>query len=120
MDPELEAFVGRGVYEGSFEIQKIQDEERYILCLGEVSDTFQVEINGKRTDFPDQVMKTVDVTSFVHSGKNQLHVTVTGNLYNYLVGGRQNEPDLCFKIPVPYEPKDYGIYETKEKKCRGS
>lgn len=59
----------------------------------------------------------VDVTSFVHSGKNQLHVTVTGNLYNYLVGGRQNEPDLCFKIPVPYEPKDYGIYETKEKKC---
>lgn len=117
LDPELEAFVGRGVYEGSFEIQKIQDEERYILCLGEVSDTFQVEINGKRTDFPDQVMKTVDVTSFVHSGKNQLHVTVTGNLYNYLVGGRQNEPDLCFKIPVPYEPKDYGIYETKEKKC---
>ena len=60
----------------------------------------------------DQVMKTVDVTSFVHSGKNQLHVSVTGNLYYYLVGGRQNEPDLCFKIPVPYEPKDYGINET--------
>lgn len=83
--------------------------------MGEVSDTFQVEINGKRTDFPDQVMKTVDVTSFVHSGKNQLHVTVTGNLYNYLVGGRQNEPDLCFKIPVPYDQKITEFMKPKKK-----
>ncbi|WP_188541757.1 hypothetical protein [Paenibacillus segetis] len=82
--PGLDKFAGRGTYNGTIHIEHKAADRRYILCLGEASDTFQVFINGKKTAFPDQVLKEVDITDELEEGDNQLKVIVVSNLYNRL------------------------------------
>ncbi|KLU73512.1 MAG: hypothetical protein RHS_0916 [Robinsoniella sp. RHS] len=48
-------------------------------------------VNDKKADFPDQVMKEVEVTNLLEEG-----VVWKGNA-------------------IPYTEKKYGIYETEEK-----
>lgn len=85
---------------------------RYILNLGDVGDTFTVDINGTPAEFPDQVMKRVDITGLVKKGRNSIAVTVTSNLYNMLF----YEGITTFGLPLSYVPRNYGIWETAEKK----
>lgn len=112
LEPELLHFSGRGIYRGTVTLADKRENCRYLLELGEVSDTFTVKVNGRETEFPDQVMKRVDITEFVGSGDNFLEAIVTSNLYNRLF----HENMITFGIPVPYLPRDYGIWETKGKK----
>ena len=81
------------------------------MNLGNVCDTFRVQINGIETDFPDQVMKEADVSEFIQAVENTLEAIVTSNLYNKLF----EEPIVWKGMCLPYTPKDYGIWETKEK-----
>lgn len=105
LDPSLEHFVGRGIYSGEIIINSEQENARYVLELGNVCDTFHVKINGEEAHFPDQVLKQVDITELLHSGKNTVEVTVTSNLYQkFFYNGF-----TCMGMPVPYVPKDYGI-----------
>jgi hypothetical protein len=112
LSPELIHFSGRGIYKGSILLDEKEENCRYLLKLGDVSDTFTVRINGVETDFPDQVLKQTDVTELLHTGENALQVTVTSNLYNRLF----HENMTTFNIPVPYLPRKYGIWETEGKK----
>ena len=111
IDAALRTFSGRGTYRGTIRLEKKEPGKRYILNLGNVCDTFRVQINGIETDFPDQVMKEADVTEFIQAGENTLEVIVTSNLYNKLF----EEPIVWKGMCLPYTPKDYGIWETKEK-----
>lgn len=111
IDAALRTFSGRGTYGGTIRLEKKEPGKRYILKLGNVCDTFRVRINGIETDFPDQVMKEADVTEFIQAGENTLEVIVTSNLYNKLF----EEPISWKGRCLPYTPKDYGIWETKEK-----
>lgn len=110
--PEFEHFAGKGIYRGKFILPETENGYRYILNLGDVGDTFTVCVNGKEADFPDQVMKRVDVTELVRTGNNDIMVTVTSNLYNKLF----YEGITTFGLPIAYLPRDYGIWETEEKK----
>ena len=112
MSPELEHFAGRGEYLGKFALPDVEKDGRYVLNLGDVADTFIVYINGKKAAFPDQVMKRVDITEFVRTGENEIRVIVTTNLYNKLF----YEGMTTFGLPVAYLPRDYGIWETENKK----
>lgn len=117
IDSSLEEFAGRGTYFGSLFIDKIIPGKRYILHLGDVSDTFQVYVNGVIAPFPDQVLKEADITEMIITGENQLKVVVVSNLYNSLNCAHKEEKDIVFRIPIPYIAKKYGIWETENKKC---
>lgn len=114
LDEQLRHFAGRGIYHGSVVLPEAAREKRYILSLGNVSDTFHVTVNGKRTNFPDQVKKCVDVTGLLHTGKNEIVVEVVSNLYNCLL---KDGDDSNMPFEVPYVEKDYGIWESEGKRC---
>lgn len=109
---ELKNFAGRGTYTGIVDIEQKQQGRSYMLCLGNVSDTFRVFVNGEESEFPDQVMNTVDVTELLKDGRNEIKVVVTSNLYNRLF----HENMTAFGMPVPYCPRKYGIWESEGKK----
>lgn len=117
LNTELEHFSGRGAYYGVIDINDgledfLHTEKKYILSLGNVSDTFTVWINDYPADFPDQVMKRVDITGLLHAGKNTLKVVVSSNLYNRLFS-----KNIENKRPaLPYLPRNYGIWESEYKK----
>ncbi|MDO5423706.1 MAG: glycosyl hydrolase [Eubacteriales bacterium] len=114
LDSSLEHFVGRGTYEGTVFCGKIPEEGRAVLTLGNVCDTFRVWVNGAETAFPDQVRKEADVTAWLREGENQIQVLVTSNLYNRRLAEPQ---DLGIPLKIPYNPKNYGIWETEGKPC---
>lgn len=113
----LEHFSGRGTYYGAIDLEEIEKDSmetgrKYILSLGNVSDTFAVRVNDIPADFPDQVLKQVDITDLLHHGKNTVKVVVTSNLYNRLF-----TENIEYKNSVlPYLPRDYGIWESEYKK----
>ena len=111
LDGSLKTFAGRGTYYGTIHLEKKELGKQYILNLGNVCDTFQVRVNGKEADFPDQVMKEVEITELLLDGENALEVVVTSNLYNRL----QTEGIVWKENALPYSPKDYGIWSTEEK-----
>ena len=111
LDSTLDKFAGRGTYYGTIFIDQIENGRQYILQLGDISDTFHVFINGMKTDFPDQVLKAVNITNMILVGENQLKVEVVSDLYNCVQG---NEGD----VRLPYIQKKYGIWETEDKRCR--
>ena len=112
MDESLQSFAGCGVYAAEVTISEPIHDARYVLHLGEVSDTFRVRVNGIEADFPDQVMKRVDITGLIRFGTNALEIEVTSNLYNRLFHeGMQGFGGM----PMPYVPRDYGVWATAEK-----
>ena len=113
LDPELAYFAGYGVYNAEFELAEPAEGAAYVLSLGEVCDTVRVRVNGMEAPFPDQVMNRVDLTGLVRGGRNTLEIRVTSNLYNQLLHDYV-VPGLGF--PMPYHPKNYGIYEAEGKK----
>lgn len=115
LEPELEHFAGKGIYQGYFEVKEKAEDTRYILKLGDASDTFRVWVNGNATDFPDQILKEVDVTELVKDGTNELKIEVTSTLYNCINGPLRNTPDAFFKRPLFYSPKKYGIWNDKNR-----
>jgi len=110
--PDLNTFVGQGIYEGNFTLPEIEEGRMYVLRLGRVSDTFTVMVNGKQAVFPDQVLKEVDITELVQTGKNQIQVTVTSNLYNAIV-----KEDGKEFFPMKRILRNYGIWEDEEEYC---
>ncbi len=114
-DLGFDGFAGKALYKASIDLPQIDPEASYVLELGDVEDTFHLKVNGQDTPFPDQVMKRVDLTGLLQTGRNDLEIEVTSNLYNRLFTGE----------PIPYimeSPKrivrQYGIKETENKKIR--
>lgn len=112
LEPELLHFSGKGVYHGRIHIEKVRQGSRYILRLGEVSDTFTVKVNGVETLFPDQVLKTVDVTDCLKAGDNDLEVAVVSNLYNCMFTGNESSMGPMRAV---YVPRKYGLWAEEGK-----
>lgn len=106
----MDFFAGRGVYTARVSITELFSQRHWILHLVHVCDTFRVRVNGKETDFPNQVKKTADITKLLQKGENLLEIIVVSNLYNRVVGMQKDQPDLVFKVPFPYKEKNYGIW----------
>ena len=107
-------FAGQARYEATVDLAEVDAGARYVLELGEVEDTFQVEINGCSAPFPDQVMKQVDVTGLLHAGCNTVTIVVTSNLYNKVFAGGE----IPYIGSVKRIERMFGIYETPGKKIR--
>ena len=113
LDEGLRYFSGKGTYHGYADVERIEEGTRLILNLPRVSDTFSVSVNGKQTAFPDQVMNRVDITEQLQEGRNRIEVCVISNLYNQLF-----HEDMSGPFPVPYHPKQYGIWSDENSECR--
>lgn len=109
LNPKLEHFSGKGIYEGNIFIEHPDPDAEYILQLGNVCDTFTVLVNGNRTPYPDQVMKRADLTGLLKEGNNTLQIEVVSNLYNALF----HENVYVGNDKMPYLPRDYGIWEEE-------
>lgn len=109
MDATLRHFGGSGEYEGTFVIPDIAPGSRFMLELGNVCDTFTVQVNGTDAAFPDQVLNRADITPLVHAGKNTLKIKVVSNLYNAVM------PDevVMGEYKIPFTPRSYGIWEDE-------
>jgi alpha-L-rhamnosidase len=113
----LENFSGRGTYNGFIELDDSNNNlsevtRKYILSLGNVSDTFRVWVNDNPAVFPEQDMKRVDITNLLHNGKNLIKIVVTSNLYNRLFSAKIKEENP----KLSYLPRNYGIWESEGKK----
>lgn len=113
LDSSLAHFAGRGVYHGWVDVDSVHGC-RFELSLGNVCDTFVVWVNDRKADFPDQVMKRVDVTELLQPGRNQIRVVVHSNLYNKVFG----DSIIWSANRLKYLPRDYGIWESEHKKIQ--
>lgn len=116
LDESLSNFAGRAIYSGYFDMELISKDSnpksyKVIMYLGNICDTFNLQINGKMTEFPDQVFNKVDISELVVDGRNDFIIIVTTNLYNKIFSSKvdENYPNL------KYIPRDYGIWESEDR-----
>lgn len=84
-DDELKGLAGHGTYTTTFEAPAVHPGERVVLSLGEVGDVAQVKVNGKDAGTLLCQPYTVNITSLLRTGPNELEVTVTDALFNTMV-----------------------------------
>ncbi len=115
MSESLTNLAGMGIYSGELTIDTMPaDDQRLILCLGDVYDTFTVTVNGVETPFPDQVMKQADLTGLVHPGVNSIEIRVVSELHNLLMNRITTDNLFGLSLP-PYLPRRYGIFPSEAK-----
>lgn len=112
IDKKYLTFAGKGVYVFSAMLDEVIEDARYILDLGNVSDTFSVKVNGVPAPFPDQVMKRADLSGLLKKGENEVEVTVYSNLHNRFSA----EDREIYGMQIKGSPRDYGIWEGEGKK----
>lgn len=83
--PGLEDSSGIGVYRTTFDLPQTWTGGRTaVLDLGEVTDTFEVTINGRPVHGVDQTLARVDATDYLQRGENTVEVRVATMLRNRL------------------------------------
>ena len=83
INPDWKNVSGIGRYTATFTLDKGW-EQGYgaTIALGEVEDTYTVEVNGTQLPFTNQINTTLDIGPYVHQGENTIVVTVASTLYN--------------------------------------
>ncbi|MEU6917391.1 glycosyl hydrolase [Streptomyces olindensis] len=79
--PKLRDVAGIGTYTTTVRLDHLDGA---YLDLGEVTDTFEVTVNGRALPPADQVTRRIDLGSFVKPGRNTLTVRVATPLRNRL------------------------------------
>lgn len=85
LDSELRGFSGHAVYTTRFAISSSDIGGRFVLDLGNVKDVAEVRINGKPAATLLLHPYRADITGLVQAGQNDLEVSVTNTLFNYMV-----------------------------------
>ena len=84
--PELRTFSGNATYVTHFSVspEDLKSANRVDLNLGEIKDAAEVRVNG--ADAGELVVHpfSVDVRQFLHSGENEVAITVFNSLTNYV------------------------------------
>jgi hypothetical protein len=91
-DPAVKYFSGTATYSNEFEISDLTSQ--ITLDLGKVHDLARVTLNGKDLGVLWQPPFTLDISSALKSGKNQLQIAVTNTWHNRLVGDEQFPADF--------------------------
>ena len=83
--PEGKAFSGTVTYTTSFDVDAVKPEAHFTLDLGKVEMIADVSVNGKKAGIVWASPYSIDITSLVRPGKNELSIEVTGTWFNRLV-----------------------------------
>lgn len=81
-DKELELFAGCGIYEASVNLD--DDFEKIYLNINEISDSFELFVNGYEVPCITQRGLFIDITKFSIKGSNNIIIKVYSNLFNKL------------------------------------
>lgn len=99
MNTSLNNFVGYGVYRTQFEMNK-EENVNYLLELCEISDTFEIDINGHLFTQISQFAQTMDITKFLNNGENKISIKVYSNLANLLIDDANKHYGINGKIKI--------------------
>ncbi|MDO6693291.1 glycosyl hydrolase [Aliiglaciecola sp. 3_MG-2023] len=93
-DPEIQAYSGISIYEQSFDLSKdmLVNKQKVILDLGQVDDSAQVFINGVEAGIVWIAPFSLDVTSYLIPGKNDIRIEVASSWTNRMITD-ENYPD---------------------------
>jgi hypothetical protein len=91
-DSAVKYFSGTATYSQKFEISNLKSQ--ITLDLGKVNDLARVTLNGKDLGVLWQAPFTLDITSALKTGENQLDIAVTNTWHNRLVGDEQFPADF--------------------------
>ena len=91
-DPRIKFYSGTAVYNNTFLLGKKSKSASYHLAIGQPGSAAQVFVNGKEVGTIWCSPWTLDITSYVKKGKNQLEIRVANSLWNRLVGDA-NKPE---------------------------
>jgi len=92
----IKYYSGTAIYKKSVQINNIQTSKQYKLNLGNLTSMAKVKVNGKDVGGAWTAPWTVDITSALKTGSNEIEISVVNNWMNRLIG------DL--KIPVNERP----------------
>ena len=114
LSAEAKAFSGTVTYSREFDLKTIDPASRYILELGDVDMIAEVSLNGKRLGVLWTLPYSVDITSALKAGVNELEVKVTSTWFNRLsYDGAQPEgarKTWCLRWPEAEQGlKKYGL-----------
>ncbi|MEI7504926.1 MAG: glycosylhydrolase-like jelly roll fold domain-containing protein, partial [Paludibacter sp.] len=98
-------FSGTAIYKKSFNLNEIQKDKKVMLNLGLLTSMAKVKLNGKELGGVWTAPWTLDVTSALKVGNNELEISVVNNWMNRLIG------DL--KIPVNERPTWTPVFPYK-------
>lgn len=92
---EVKYYSGTAIYSQTFKVSKKQlsPENKVILDLGEVKEIARVILNGKDLGVLWKAPHTMDITSALIAGKNDLRIEVTNQWTNRMIGD-ENYPNL--------------------------
>jgi hypothetical protein len=91
-DPAVKYFSGTATYSKQFQISDLKSQIH--LNLGKVHDLARITLNGKDLGVIWQPPFTLDITSALKTGENQLEIAVTNTWHNRLVGDEQFPADF--------------------------
>ena len=105
-DPGIKYFSGTASYSKTFELADAP--EKIVLDLGDVQNIAEVIVNGRSVRTLWKTPYSVDVTSYVHLGENELEIRVTNLWPNRLIRDAQlPEQERLTHITYPfYGPDD--------------
>jgi hypothetical protein len=95
-DPGVKYFSGSAVYTKSFNVpaSMLRGDRLVVLDLGRVKNFATVTLNGKDLGVLWKEPFTVDVTSAIRAGRNELRVKVTNLWVNRIIGDEQLPADV--------------------------
>jgi hypothetical protein len=98
--PEIRYFSGTAHYETTVAVAAadLAADRRVTLDLGAVADLAVVAVNGTPCDTLWYPPFTADITDALHTGENQLQISVTNTWVNRLIGDEQYPEDFDWEV----------------------
>jgi len=107
---ELRYFSGKVRYRNCFYLSEnyIKSDIRLILSLGKVHEVAEVIVNERNVGILWKGERSIDITSYVIHGENQLEVVITNLLINYVISQPEEDYSKLLSIygerfPMPEE-----------------
>ena len=106
-DPRQRYYSGTAVYTTTFTLGRKDRAAAYRLAFGRIGSVAQVFINGQEAGTAWCSPWQVDITPYIHRGRNSLEVRVANCLWNRLVGdARRPESEQLMQQTTPLAQPD--------------
>jgi len=85
-DDRIKYYSGTAFYNNTFNIEKLPENEKITINLGELTAMAKVTVNGKYAGGVWTAPYRLDITDFVKAGENQLKIEVVNTWVNRIIG----------------------------------
>jgi len=85
-DERIKYYSGTAIYKTKFNLNEIANGKKIIINLGEVTAMAKISVNGQYAGGVWTAPYTLDITSFINMGDNELKIEVVNTWVNRLIG----------------------------------